>query len=181
MYVGSAIAKKSLSSLSLQVHDMQQSVVDTKNRAKESARRFWQTSIPQNAYDDMLSKGQIPSNTAAVWHKPQGKFEPAPAPAYSWRGRTWSDQAGHLHRGKVHSFLLLQSFSHTQDQNLGYSGSKFWILTCHTSLTCRLFGLKQHAVDHGQGCCFALYLLSRVPCIIFRPTGSIGSSAHKVI
>lgn len=97
---------------------MQQSVIDTKNRAKESARRFWQTSIPQNAYEDMLSKGQIPSNTAAVGHKPQGKLEPAPAPAYSWRGRTWSDQAGHLQRGKRHSLLLLQSFSDTQDQIL---------------------------------------------------------------
>ena len=83
---------------------MQQSVIDTKNRAKESAWRFWQTAFPTNAYDDMLSKGQIPSNTAALGHKPHGKFEPAPAPAYSWRGRTWSDQAGHLQRGELHSF-----------------------------------------------------------------------------
>ena len=85
----------------LQVHNIEQSVVDTTNRAIDRAWRFWQTAFPKNQYDELLSQGKIPSNTAALGHKPQGRFRPAssPAPGYAWRGRHWADLEGHLQRG----------------------------------------------------------------------------------
>lgn len=83
----------------LQVHNVQQSVIDTKNQAVDKVKRFWQTAFPKNQHDELLSQGAIPSNTAAVGRKPQGHFSPTPAPAYSWRGRNWADQKGHLQRG----------------------------------------------------------------------------------
>ena len=102
----------------VQVHNVQQSVIDTKNRAKDKAWRFWQTAFPKNPYDDLLSQGKIPSNTAAVGHKPQGSFQPALNPAYSWRGQTWSDETGHLQRGGLptpHALIisLLHPLAHS--------------------------------------------------------------------
>ena len=109
----------------LQVHNVQQSVIDTKNRAVDKAKRFWQTAFPKNQHDELLSQGTIPFNTAAVRHKPQGQFSPAPAPAYSWRGRNWADQKGHLQRGGA-GYDPVQAYHEARERGEDFLGKAEW-------------------------------------------------------
>lgn len=104
---------------------MQQSVIDTKNKAKDKAWRFWQTAFPKNQYDDALSQGTIPSNTAAVEHKPQGHLSSAPAPAYEWRGRNWADQKGHLQRGGA-GYDAAQAYHEAREKGEDFLGKAEW-------------------------------------------------------
>lgn len=109
----------------LQVHNVQQSVIDTKNQAVDKAKRFWQTAFPKNQHDELLSQGTIPSNTAAVGHKPQGQFSPAPASAYSWRGRNWADQKGHLQRGGA-GYDPVQAYHEARERGEDFLGKAEW-------------------------------------------------------
>lgn len=109
----------------LQVHNVQQSVIDTKNRAKDRIWRFWQTAFPKNQYDDLMSQGSIPSNTAAVEQKPSGHFGAAPAPTYSWRGRNWADQKGHLQRGSA-GYDPAQAYHEARERGEDFLGKAEW-------------------------------------------------------
>ena len=103
----------------------------------------------------MLSQGKIPSNTAAVGNKPQGTFKPAPSPAYSWRGRTWSDETGHHQRGKLFSCLChitrcLNLWNDFEAQACQHYGTCITVLRCCLrNFWCSLLGCRPKCPCRG--------------------------------